>query len=116
MGNQQSTETTNCSTQYAYNTARIVANGYSGGILGGFWTGSLDHSYNMGTLDTTTNVSVGEIVGPKSSKLNPTNSKPVTEAEMKGWEQSTINTNLPNFLKKENSLPILNITVRNVTF
>ncbi len=102
------------SIQYAYNTSKIVANDYSGGIVGGFYAGTVDYTYNMGKFDTVTNKAVGEIKG--DGKLTPTNSKPVTETEMKGWNQDTINTNLQNFIKKENSLPILNITVRNVTF
>lgn len=85
--------------------SEINSNGGCGGIIGGFQTGSVDHAYNIGTL---------KIVNTGGS--TPTNSKNVTETEMKGWEQSTINTNLPNFLKKEKGLPILNITVRNVTF
>ncbi len=86
--------------------SEVNLNQNAGGIIGSFQTGSIDHTYNIGTLNLVNN----------ANSLSPTNSKEVTETEMKGWDQSTINTNLQNFVKKENSLPILNITVRNVTF
>lgn len=84
--------------------SEVNQNKQAGGIIGAYQTGSVDHAYQIGTLNI---VHAG---------LTPTNSKNVTETEMKGWSQATISTNLGQFVKKENSLPILNITVRDITF
>lgn len=103
------------SIKYAYNASKISGNSSVGGILALFNIGTVENTYNMGVVNATSNVDVGQIIGGGTAGT-PSNSKPVTEAEMKGWNQATINSNLQNFVKKENSLPILNITVRNVTF
>lgn len=113
-GNQ--TSTTNAYIQYSYNSAKVVGDiNNIGGIIGGVGIGTLDHLYNIGTINNDT--SVGTIYGTTYSTSVITNSSKLTESAMKEWNQSTITTNLGQFVKKENSLPILNITVRGgITF
>lgn len=112
-GNQSAT--TNSYIQYSYNTAKV--NGYvnnTGGIIGGIGIGTLNHLYNAGAINNST--SVGMIYGTTYSSSAVINSSEITESAMKGWNQETITTNLGKFVKKDNDLPILNITVRGITF
>ena len=102
--------------RYAYNSGKIVGYSPIGGIVGSLKQGIVSNTYNMGILDTTETISVGQIGGHINDSTAITNSKGTTESEMKGWSQATITTNLGQFVKKENSLPILNITIRDITF
>lgn len=113
-GNQNTNN--NAYVKYAYNTAKVTAKNGLGGIAGNFVIGKIDRTYNLGILNTTATTDVGQIAGGKYNVSAITNSSGTTESEMKGWSQATISTNLGQFVKKENSLPILNITVRDITF
>lgn len=105
------------SIQYAYNKAKITGEKNVGGIVGGVNNGStVSNTYNMGVLDSTQTNYVGQIAGIVSSTSSITNSTGISETEMMGWNQSTITTNLGNFIKKTNGLPILGVTVRGFTF
>ncbi len=104
------------SVRYSYNKATIKGKRNVGGIIGMVDKGTVSNTYNMGTLDTTETVGIGNIVGQIYDTSAKTNSKKVTETEMIGWSQNTITTNLKNFVKKNNSLPILDITVRGICF
>ena len=104
------------SVRYSYNKATIKGKRNVGGIIGIIDKGTVSNTYNMGTLDTTETVGIGNIVGQIYDTSAKTNSKKVTETEMIGWSQNTITTNLKNFVKKNNSLPILDITVRGIYF
>lgn len=72
--------------------------------------------YNMGGLETPSTTDVGKIAGYKYDASAIGTRQALTEAEMIAWTQETITTNLNQFVKKENSLPILNVTVRGITF
>ncbi len=113
-GNQNTNN--NSYVKYAYNTAKITSKNGLGGIVGNFYLGTINRTYNVGILNTTATTDVGQIAGYKYNVSAITNSSKTTENEMKGWSQATITTNLGQFVKKENSLPILNITVRDITF
>lgn len=102
--------------RYAYNSGKIIGYEPLGGIVGNLKQGTVSNTYNVGILDTTQTVSVGQIAGHINDSSAITNSSGTTESAMKGWSQATITTNLGQFVKKENSLPILNITVRGITF
>lgn len=115
VGNQNTTN--NAYVKYAYNTAKITSKNGLGGIIGNVVVGTIDRTYNLGTLNTVaTTGDVGQIAGGKYNVSAITNSSKTTENEMKGWSQATITTNLGQFVKTENDLPILNITVRGITF
>ena len=102
-------------TKFAYNKSKVIGNSYVGGIIGDLNVGTISNTYNIGTIEGASNV--GQIVGIKSNNSSSiTNSTNVTNETMKGWNQNTITTNLGQFVKKANELPILNITVRNITF
>lgn len=113
-GNQNTNN--NSYVKYAYNTAKVTAKNGLGGIVGNFHLGTINRTYNLGILNTTATTDVGQIAGGKYNVSAITNSSGTTESEMKGWSQATISTNLGQFVKKENSLPILNITIRDITF
>lgn len=113
-GNQNTNN--NSYVKYAYNTSKITGKIVLGGIVGNFYLGTINRTYNLGILNTTETTYVGQIAGSKYNVSAITNSSGTTESEMKGWSQATISTNLGQFVKKENSLPILNITVRDITF
>lgn len=106
----------NASISYVYNISKITGTTNLGGIVGGFFIGTVNRAYNIGILNTSLTTNIGQIGGIKYNISAITNSSGTTESEMKGWSESTITTNLGNFVKKDNSLPILNITVRDITF
>ena len=74
--------------------------------------GTVSNTFNIGKLEGSSNI--GIITPINISSVS--NSWGTTEDDMISWTQDTINTNLGTFVKKENSLPILNITVRGITF
>ena len=116
-GAQPLSEGTEVSIKYAYNTAKIIGKQRVGGIIGSMVVGSIANSYNMGVLDTTETTYVGNIAGNTYSTSAITSSPDTTtQSEMMGWSQATISQNLNKFVKKENRLPILGITVRGITF
>ncbi len=101
----------------AYNKSKIIAKSTcAGGIVGNMATGTLNKVYNMGDIDTPSTTNVGKIAGYKYDASALGTRQSLTEAEMIGWTQEAITTNLEQFVKKANSLPILNITVRGITF
>lgn len=115
-GNQNTNSNAYIKYAYNYNTSKITGKTALGGIVGNLYRGTIDKTYNMGVLNTNQTSNVGQIAGAKYNVSAITNSSKLTESEMKEWNQSTITTNLGQFVKKENSLPILNITVRGITF
>lgn len=102
--------------QCAYNTSKISGvDSDSGGIIGGMSSGKLSSVYNMGMINSYT--TIGPIYGWIVNGVTIENSDITTEENMKSWNQDTINNNIGGeFYKKQNSLPILNITVRGMQF
>jgi len=115
-GAQPLSEGTEIFTRYAYSTAKIIGKQRVGGIIGSMGVGSVANTYNIGILDTTETTYVGNIAGWIYSTSAITSSPDTTQSEMIGWNQTTITQNLNKFVKKENGLPILGITVRGITF
>lgn len=108
-GNQNTV--TSASIKYAYNRSKTVGVEYLGGITN-LEIGTVSNTFNIGKLEGSSNI--GIITPINISSVS--NSWGTTEDDMISWTQDTINTNLGTFVKKENSLPILNITVRGITF
>lgn len=108
-GNQNTVSS--ASIKYAYNRSKTVGVEYVGGITN-LEIGTVSNTFNIGKLEGNSNI--GVITPINISSVS--NSWETTEENMIAWTQDTINTNLGRFVKKENSLPILNITLRGVTF
>lgn len=116
VGRQDNGNTAYAYTKYAYNTAKIIGNRNVGGIAGSIWTGTMNNTFNIGEIAATSTNNVGQIAGKKYNTTAITNSNSVSRETMIGWSQETITTKLKNFVKKTNALPILDMTVRNITF
>lgn len=108
-GNQNSSAST--SIQYAYNSGKISGANIVGGIVGELEMGKVNYTYNVGTINASTNTHVGQVVG--YGVKNPTNSSYTTYSDMITWSQETIQNKIGNFTKRTNNLPILNITILN---
>lgn len=113
-GNQNTQSS--ASISYSYNTGKITGNTQLGGIVGAMASGTVDKTYNLGILNTVNTSDVGQIAGLKYNTSAIKNSNKVTQSDMKSWSQSTVSTNLGNFIKHTNSLPILNITIKDITY
>jgi hypothetical protein len=114
-GNQNTTS--DAYIKYAYNTAKVSGTSNIGGIIGTVYVGTVSNVYNIGTINASTTTNVGQIYGSTYNTSSITNSDSTTEATMKNWTQTQINSNIGSgFIKKTNSLPIFNITVKNITF
>ena len=117
-GNQNTTD--NAYIKYAYNKAKVIGLIYGGGCIGGMNVGNASNFYNMGTIQVTNTTYKGEVYGYTYSTSAVTKSGSTTESVMIGWSQTTINNNIGSgFVKKTNSLPILNIKIpiyNNYTF
>lgn len=101
----------------AYSKSKVIGKGsHVGGIIGNFLIGTMNKIYIMGEIDTPSTTNVGKIAGYKYDTSAMGTRQALTEEEMIAWNQETITTNLNQFVKKANSLPILNITVREITF
>ena len=98
--------------QYAYNKSKIIGYKEVGGIIGSLVTGTVSNTYNIGTIQAGSTINVGNVSGYTTNSNMLTYSGSTTESTMKGWNQTTINSNIGSgFVKKTNSLPILNVTI-----